>query len=273
MDSNFSRETTQRPVRQQRTTFLKGTLIAALSVCGALVFCGVENLTSATAARRVALYVGVMTIIAAGAVYIRLAYGKHLANLRDDITRHRRLVRNLAADVALMATLTFGAVRLCDLLCDTPATISDWGGCALYFGLVTYLARLLTEDTQTPATETRPIAMPAEPHSDGLVSSDLNYIEAEDHYVKFVYRDRVEHKRARFRDVINGLGQSGYQVHKSFWVNYSVVRSSRRAGRRMVLVLNDGTEIPVGRGNERMVSDALAARKGGIRAQASPDNV
>ena len=101
-----------------------------------------------------------------------------------------------------------------------------------------------------------------------MAPSELYYAQAEDHYVKLVFRDRVEHKRARFSDVIAELGDVGLRVHKSFWVHRSAVQSSRRAGRRLMLVLAGGTEIPVGRANERAVLDALPASGSGIRTRA-----
>lgn len=86
-----------------------------------------------------------------------------------------------------------------------------------------------------------------------------HYAEAEGHYVKLVFNDRVEHRRARFRDVVNDLGPSGMQVHKSFWVKREAVAAMRRVGRKLLLVLSCGSEIPVGRANERAVADALPA--------------
>lgn len=93
-----------------------------------------------------------------------------------------------------------------------------------------------------------------------------DYAEAEGHYVKLVYPNRVEHRRARFRDVVDTLGDSGLQVQKSFWVRRDAVAALRRSGRQLNLVLSSGAEIPVGRTNERSVMAAFPQLQGMNRA-------
>lgn len=93
-----------------------------------------------------------------------------------------------------------------------------------------------------------------------------HYAEAEGHYVKLVFTDRVEHRRARFRDVVKDLGQAGLQVQKSFWVKRDAVAAMRRVGRQLYIVLTCGSEIPVGRANERHVLSAFPSLQGRSRS-------
>lgn len=79
------------------------------------------------------------------------------------------------------------------------------------------------------------------------------YIVSEDHYLKIVYLGREEFIRANLTEVASRLGQKGFRCHKSYWVSRSAIDKRRRQGRRLLLILKDGTEIPVGRSFEKSV--------------------
>ena len=83
------------------------------------------------------------------------------------------------------------------------------------------------------------------------------YIESEDHYLKMVYLGKVEFIRANLSEVAAGFATRGMRCHKSYWVSRSAIEKRRRHGRQLLLVLKDGTEIPVGRSFEKRVRASL----------------
>lgn len=87
----------------------------------------------------------------------------------------------------------------------------------------------------------------------------LHAIEAEDHYCRLhLAGGRSLLVLHRFGDALTEVaGHDGAQVHRGAWVAAGGVAGARRDGRRWVLLLADGTEIPVS------VSFAAAARSRG----------
>lgn len=83
------------------------------------------------------------------------------------------------------------------------------------------------------------------------------YIESEDHHLKIVHDTSVELVRATLANFAAELGEAGIRCHRSYWVSRRAVRTTRRRGRQMLLILQDGTEIPVGRSYEKTVRAML----------------
>jgi hypothetical protein len=252
------------PAARSRWTF---ALIGGLLMLAGSIFCAPVLDAMAVAPGAFVLFMACLAAITASALVLRHSWSDHPGQ-----TARHKLPRELLADLVFTCALTVASMKLCEFSFGHAPPVSEYAESFLYVGLVASFDRLLRQaPAPLPATEEQssPPATPPAAVSPVPVVDEPHYVEAEDHYVKFVYRDRVEHKRARFSDVISRLGTSGHRVHKSFWVSCSAVRGSRRAGRQLVLVLHDGTEIPVGRGNERMVADILAARNGGIRINSS----
>ena len=71
-------------------------------------------------------------------------------------------------------------------------------------------------------------------------------LKTEDHYLR-VYTDRGEDLiLLRLKDALRELrGHDGRQVHRSYWVSRAAVSRSRRDGRKTLLVLCNGLEVPV----------------------------
>lgn len=76
----------------------------------------------------------------------------------------------------------------------------------------------------------------------------LYALSAEDHYVR-VHTDRGEELvLMRLRDAVQSLGATdGIQVHRSWWVAREGIADRRRDGRKHILVLKSGVEVPVSR--------------------------
>ena len=74
----------------------------------------------------------------------------------------------------------------------------------------------------------------------------LRYLKAEDHYVRVVTSNGEDMLRMRFRDAIARAGEmAGVRVHRSYWVADEALGSVRQDGKRFLMQLRDGTELPV----------------------------
>lgn len=229
--------------------------LVGIIVAGGLLFCGSSAHFAGHSIFSIFLFAAAMAGLGISALHLRQIYSDHLAETRarnGSSTWHERL-----ADAVLTAVITLFAMKACSYGFDHTHDPLEWPASILFFGLVVMCFQLLRERNAARALAAEPVPAAAVAVT-SLSSSELHYVEAEDHYVKLVFSDRVEHKRARFSDVIEDLGETGMRVHKSFWVNRAQVTGTRRAGRRLVLVLRDGVEIPVGRSIERKVVDALS---------------
>ena len=87
------------------------------------------------------------------------------------------------------------------------------------------------------------------------IHGQILHLCAGDHYVE-VATERGRHRvLMRFSDAIEEVVPvDGLRVHRSHWVARDAVAEARRAGGRLVLLLSDGTEVPVSRAYEEAVS-------------------
>ncbi|MEN3148332.1 LytTR family DNA-binding domain-containing protein [Neorhizobium sp. IRAMC:178] len=143
--------------------------------------------------------------------------------------------------------------------------------CAL-FCLLTYTAmhRQIAEVSAPPALVPAPTASPSsepeilarlKPQNRGA----LLRLSVEDHYTDVVTSRGHELVLLRFADALKELGATpGLQVHRSHWVADTHVDRLKRDGGRLVLIMKDGTEIPV----SRTYADAVRARFDELPARA-----
>jgi len=79
-------------------------------------------------------------------------------------------------------------------------------------------------------------------------AGEVLHVHAQDHYLQVTTPSQRAIVRHRMRDALERLGQSdGLQVHRSWWVARGAVAQVARQGRDDVLVLGDGTRVPVAR--------------------------
>ena len=91
------------------------------------------------------------------------------------------------------------------------------------------------------------------------VGHDVIYLKGEDHYVQVRTSIGSGLIKMRFADAVAALGDAGIQAHRSYWVALVHVKElTRRDGRRLVLRLTDGYEVPV---SARYRPDVRAAVK------------
>jgi hypothetical protein len=82
----------------------------------------------------------------------------------------------------------------------------------------------------------------------GRLGTDLLALQAEDHYVRVHTALGSDLILMRLADAIAETdGLDGLRVHRSWWVAKAAVRSARAEGRRAVLVMANGLEVPVTR--------------------------
>jgi hypothetical protein len=86
---------------------------------------------------------------------------------------------------------------------------------------------------------------------------DLLALEMEDHYLRIHTALGSDLILLRLRDALSELGPSrGRQVHRSWWVAEGAVSSAERNGRRPVLVLRNGLQVPVSKTYQDQVKQA-----------------
>ncbi len=82
--------------------------------------------------------------------------------------------------------------------------------------------------------------------SSNLRADDVLALEAEEHYVRIYSRDGTELIHCRFGEAAKEMpAELGLQVHRSWWVADSAVRSARRGSRRWQLDLVTDVAVPV----------------------------
>jgi len=120
------------------------------------------------------------------------------------------------------------------------------------------LARATPEPAINPAAVTAAPAFASRLRR--LTHDQIIAIEAEDHYVRVHSQTQSELIHYRFTDAVAELQHvPGMRVHRSYWVARLAIRSVRRAGPNLSLVLVNGAQIPIGRSyNEAVRQVGLA---------------
>ena len=77
------------------------------------------------------------------------------------------------------------------------------------------------------------------------LGTDLVYIKSEDHYLEVHTTVGSSLIKMRFSDAVAELGDSGMQVHRSYWVARRHVSRSFRSGKRTLLRLTGDHKVPV----------------------------
>ncbi len=84
---------------------------------------------------------------------------------------------------------------------------------------------------------------------------DILYLKSELHYLMVVTTAGQSLILFNLKDAIAICSSlDGFQPHRSYWVKKSAIRAFRKAGRAGVLVLSNGSEIPVSRNNVNEVA-------------------
>lgn len=95
------------------------------------------------------------------------------------------------------------------------------------------------------------------------LGSQLLHLQMEDHYLRATTAKGADLILIRFRDALQELSDyDGLQVHRSWWVARDAVEKLSRQGRKIELLMVDGTRIPVSAGYRKTVEDILLGKTG-----------
>ena len=121
------------------------------------------------------------------------------------------------------------------------------GTALLIFWLVFLVVRWLGQIRQSSAPAPTPsVANPFLKRIPPRIAGELLCLATEDHYLRVHTSAGEDLILMRLRDAVEELaGSDGLQVHRSYWVARAAVERSERRGRRWVLILGNGLEVPV----------------------------
>jgi hypothetical protein len=111
-----------------------------------------------------------------------------------------------------------------------------------------YLLKMATQNQTAPEPSVDPVGgflqrLPVKFHT-----ADLYAVSSEDHYLRVHTSLGEELILMRLADAVRELeGAEGLQVHRSWWIAKSGITDEKRVDGRSLLVLPNGTEVPVSR--------------------------
>ncbi|MDJ0994004.1 MAG: LytTR family DNA-binding domain-containing protein [Dinoroseobacter sp.] len=111
-----------------------------------------------------------------------------------------------------------------------------------------------------PPKNDQPVTRPTVNHlsrpPEGL-SGTIQYMRMEDHYLHVFTEEGDGMTLHRMSDATRELDETdGMQVHKSWWVSKAAVKEIRQEKRKHIILIHDGTDVPVGRSFEHGLKDA-----------------
>ena len=90
------------------------------------------------------------------------------------------------------------------------------------------------------------------------LGQDIVYITVAGHYVKVVTTTGFCLVRIRFADAIAEMGETGIQLHRSYWVAFRHIVATLRRDDRMTVRVTGSVELPVSRSRTTAVRAAMA---------------
>jgi DNA-binding LytR/AlgR family response regulator len=93
------------------------------------------------------------------------------------------------------------------------------------------------------------------------LGTQLLHLQMEDHYLRATTVNGSDLILMRFRDALQELADfDGLQVHRSWWVARNAVTKLSRQGRKIELLMMDGTRVPVSAAFRKTVEDLLLGK-------------
>ena len=123
------------------------------------------------------------------------------------------------------------------------------------------------ESAERPESPEHGQSDPVEPSPHPFLPKDhreVDYLKSELHYLQVKTRNGKSLELANLADTVALLDDvAGLSPHRSWWVNIDRVETLKRQGRQGILLMKDGTEVPVSRRRLGETSDALARHLAG----------
>lgn len=85
------------------------------------------------------------------------------------------------------------------------------------------------------------------------LGDDVISLSANQHYLDVHTRKGTALVLYRLSDAVKELGDRGVQIHRSYWVAYDAIRAIKRDGSALFVILDNGTTLPVSRGNRHLL--------------------
>lgn len=130
-----------------------------------------------------------------------------------------------------------------------------------YVVVITLVAALSEMFEARDAGPVPPSAEPSEPvwldQLPARLGRDLTLLQAQDHYVRAETPLGEALIRTTIQEAADALGTHGLRVHRSWWVSRKAIRAYAYRKGAPIMVLRNGTELPVGRTYRRAVREAL----------------
>ncbi len=121
-----------------------------------------------------------------------------------------------------------------------------------------FVAPMLRQNQFETFFKTSPSSRRITISGDEIHSSDIVYMQAQDHYVSVVLLDRHLLPRARLRDLARQLPASaGGLVHRSYWVSWQYITAYEKTAHNQTLTLSCGARIPVAKSRKADVERSL----------------
>lgn len=93
------------------------------------------------------------------------------------------------------------------------------------------------------------------------LGTQLLHLQMEDHYLRATTQQGAALILIRFRDALQELSDyDGLQVHRSWWVARNAVEQVSRQGRKIELLMADGTHVPVSAGYRKAVDEMVLGK-------------
>ncbi|MGJ8597655.1 LytTR family DNA-binding domain-containing protein [Sulfitobacter sp.] len=165
-------------------------------------------------------------------------------------------VRRLVAGVGFVVVVSSSTHAINALVFDDWGGIADWAYLTAIVGIVTAAVHLLiwaVIPEKAVAKPERDIFLRRLPIEFRAL---LVRIEAQDHYLNVITARGQALIFMRLGDAIAELEGQGVQVHRSHWVATDAVAKHRRDGGRDLLVMADGSDVPVSRSFRGAAQDA-----------------
>ncbi len=164
------------------------------------------------------------------------------------LTKRLGRVGAIGVWVGLVLLISGGAHLVNSYVFSAWGGVSDWLYLTGIVGLVTAAVHLVIwgisphEDVERVSEEATFLRrLPIE------FRGSLVRIEAQDHYLNVVTARGHTLILMRLGDAMGELVGQGLQVHRSHWIAPEAVEKHRREGGRDLLVMSDGTDVPVSR--------------------------